>query len=177
MNQEIQYFIFKETSQGKYSFTSKLISPNKFVDHLNSKYLPGIINRSTKEVGDYHAIIGYTDTYLHNYFIISEYLESSILEIRTLDTQTNNSNVFKFDLSSFCILCNRVATAQGGNLDFLYLHPNPLKKIQKYAHLDYAGISIVPPHTSDIQATELAREFYDDIIPLFENLVANHKVQ
>ncbi len=174
MVQEVQQFIFKEQSYGKYSTTTEITTAKKYAEYLNFRYSPKIVNPYTNQMGDFRAIAGNTNTYLHHYFVGAKYIEANIVEILTIDTNTSKEKYYKFDLSSYCILCNKVTTTDGSTLDFTYLHPNPLKKMKRNEYLDYSGISIVPPGSSDTQANSLANEFYEDTIPLFNNLAHSH---
>lgn len=177
MNEEIKYLLFQETPEGGYySFTSKLISTERFVKYLNSKYSPGIVNPMTKVMGDWHALVGYTGRYLHTLFISTEHRGNNIISITANESTKNELEFYNFDLSLYCILCNRIRTIQGGHLDFFYLHPYASKNVKERTSLDYVGISIVPPDISDIRATSKANEFYADIIPLYEQLIAEQKI-
>ena len=175
MDQEIQHFIFREQSYGEYNVKIEITSAIKFAELLNSKYSPKIVDPYTNQIGDFRAIAGHTNTYLHHYFVGAKYIEADIVELLAIDTNTGKEKYYKFDLSSYCILCNRVPTTDGSFLDFTYIHPNPLKKIERNGYLDYSGISIVPPGSSDAQANSLAIEFYEDTMPLFNKLAQSYR--
>lgn len=171
MSQTIQVTTFKEISGGKYDIHSHKHDSNNLNQFLNNNYRPGKINQERNIIGDFHGMVGYSNSHIHHFFLFSELLTDKIIRIYTQDDE-GSKDVFQYDvnLEYYYVLINVVKRVDGAQLSFTYLHPIYSKELQKRMGINISGISIVPPAETNNRTTKVSEEFYRDTIALFDQL-------